>query len=175
MRTALIVLGHSEPGGFGLSHSGVARVHRACALARKRPPEFVILSGWGREGAPQPEAELMAEAWDVPGTLLIRDPFARDTAENALFARQILDGHGEVDELTVVTSGWHAPRARMFFKVAFRGSPVKLHVVAADEDGYRLGELLHDIRRLKYARGGLREARARVAAGGLAWEASPAQ
>lgn len=175
MHTALIVLGHSEPGGFGLSRSCVARVHRACELARKLHPEFVILSGWGREGAPKTEAELMAEAWDMPGAILVRDPFARDTAENALFARQILDGHGEIDELVVVTSGWHTLRARLFFRAAFRGSPVKLHVVAADEDGYRIAETLRDLRRLKYARNGLRQGRARVAAGGLHWEPAPAR
>lgn len=173
MRTALIVLGHSEPGGFGLSSSCLARVHRACALARRLNPEFVILSGWGREGAPRPEAELMADAWDVPGTILVRDPFARDTAENALFARQILDGHGEIDELVVVTSGWHSPRARLFFRAAFRGSSVRVPVVAADEDGWRPRELLSDLRRLRYARTGLRNGRARVAAGGFRWDMLP--
>jgi uncharacterized SAM-binding protein YcdF (DUF218 family) len=171
MGVALIVLGHSEPEGYGLSRSCLARLHKAEKIARQTHPDIVILSGWGREGAPVTEARLMSQAWSVKESLIIEDPFAQTTVENALFARQILDGYGEgVSKLIVVTSAWHAMRARLSFKIAFKGSSVKVKLIKTLEDGIPLTVTMREPLRLPHVRQDLLLAHEHLATGNYQWE-----
>ena len=91
---------------------GAAEIHEICE-ARVRHAEqivqetdAVLLSG---------EADEMRGAWNGHETLL--DPHARNTRENAkavaAAARRL-----KADEVVVVTSSWHAFRARMLVRAA---------------------------------------------------------
>jgi len=70
----------------------------------------------------------MAAAWHGSSRELVVDPDARTTVGNA---RNALDDIRRVKagEVVVVTSRWHAPRAKAAFRLLLRGSGVR--VVAA--------------------------------------------
>ncbi len=108
-RRVVVVLGYSDGRARGLHPICAARLERAQELAA--PEDVVVLSGWARTPHARPEAELMAEAWSGHAAELVVDPDARTTVHNVANAvNDVLRvGAGEV---VVVTSSWHAARAR---------------------------------------------------------------
>ena len=125
MTRLVVVLGYSDRSGRGLHRICAARLHRAEELAESA--DIVLLSGWARRGAHDSEAELMRGAWRGVAASVICDPVARTTAENAREAAALADEH-EAREVLVVTSAWHAPRARLLFGAALRGSGARVDV-----------------------------------------------
>ncbi len=123
------VLGYSDRRGDGLHPVCAARLERALPFADEA--RTVVLSGWGRRRGARPEAELMRHAWKGRSANVVADPHARTTAENAARVAAIAL-RLRADELVVVTSGWHAPRARLLFLAALRGSGVRLSMASAD-------------------------------------------
>jgi len=108
---------------FGYSARGVEGLHPLC-LERLRHAEqladgadAVVLSGWSRHGARLGEAELMRDAWQGHDVRLICDPTARNTMQNAEGIAAVARELG-VDEVVVVTSRWHAPRAGALVRAA---------------------------------------------------------
>jgi DUF218 domain len=105
-------------------------LHDVCAERLKHAEQLVdgadavLLSGWGRRRNRSGEAELMRAAWNGVGVPLIADGTARSTVENALevadVARRL-----DTDEVTVVTSPWHAFRARALVRAALPGATVR--------------------------------------------------
>jgi len=87
--------------------------------------DVVVLSGWARVPGSRSEAELMAAAWKGTARELVVDPDARTTVGNAANA---LNDIRRVDarEVVVVTSRWHAPRAKAAFRLLLRGSRVRV-------------------------------------------------
>ena len=71
---------------------------------------MVVLSGWARRGSAAAEAELMARAWGRPAVSVVRDSGARHTVDNAASIVSVARELG-AEELVVVTSWWHRPRA----------------------------------------------------------------
>jgi hypothetical protein len=126
----VVVLGYSDGSTTGLHPLCAARVAHAARLARE--DDVVVLSGWARRAAHLPEAELMREAWVGPCARLVVDPDARTTAENA---RNALDDivASAADVVVVVTSSWHARRARAAFRWLLRGRGID--VVTASPPG----------------------------------------
>jgi uncharacterized SAM-binding protein YcdF (DUF218 family) len=118
-RRLIAVLGYSGRGDHGLHEVCAVRLSHAERLAE--PGDAVLLSGWARHGDGGGEAELMREAWNGPDVQLIADSTARNTRENAVkvaeAARRV-----SATEVVVVTSGWHAPRARALVRAAL-GTP----------------------------------------------------
>lgn len=100
------VLGYSPRSGDGLHDVCAARVRHASTLVRDG--DAVLLTG---------EAELMNGAW--AGSEVTLDPHARNTRENA---RAIAAAAREIGatEVVVVTSAWHAFRARTLVRAALR-------------------------------------------------------
>jgi uncharacterized SAM-binding protein YcdF (DUF218 family) len=96
----------------------------ACAERVSGGARAVVLSGCR-------EAELMRSAWTGPEVLLICDPDARSTADNAANVAAVARELG-ADELVVVTSPWHRARARILVGVALRGSGIRFSVEAAE-------------------------------------------
>jgi hypothetical protein len=120
----IVVLGYHEigdDGTHGLSPTCLAALRRAEALADVEPPAAVIFTGWSSRGGPS-EADQMAEEWrgrrDVP---LIREPYASNTAENAVRSLALLQGLPGASEVVLVCSIRHFPRARFFFQRLYRG------------------------------------------------------
>jgi uncharacterized SAM-binding protein YcdF (DUF218 family) len=126
----IAVLGYSDGGAGTLHPICLARLGRAAELAT--PDDVVVLSGWARVRGTSSEAELMEAAWIGSPARLIRDEGARHTAENAAHAVRIARSLG-VGEVIVVTSRWHAPRARAAFRWLLRGSGVRVAATAPAE------------------------------------------
>jgi len=128
----VVVLGYSD-GGAGVIHPiCAARLARAAELTTEH--DIVVLSGWSRVSGRRSEAELMAEAWSGAAGELVLDPDASTTAENAANAvGDIL--RASADQVVVVTSRWHAARARAAFRWLLRGRGVRVLVATPDEAG----------------------------------------
>jgi len=126
----IVVLGYSDRGSGRLHPICAARLARAAEVATER--DVVVLSGWSRVPGSRSEAELMAASWTGPAAELVLDPDATTTAENAANAvRDVLRaGAGEV---LIVTSSWHAARARTAFRWLLRGHGVRVLVATPEE------------------------------------------
>lgn len=138
----VVVLGYSDRGDRALHPVCAARLAHAAAVAR--PEDVVVLSGWARSPRVRPEAELMAELWAGTCRELVVDPDARHTVANATNALDDLARTGS-QHVVVVTSRWHAPRARAIFAWVFAGTGTTVTSSSPDEDvsvRRRVGELL---------------------------------
>jgi hypothetical protein len=103
---------------LGYSPRRVGGMHDICA-ARLRHAEgldadAVLLSG---------EAELMRPEWAGPDIPLLTDGDARNTRQNAAGVAAAARRLG-ADEVVVVTSRWHAPRARTLVRSLLPGVSV---------------------------------------------------
>jgi uncharacterized SAM-binding protein YcdF (DUF218 family) len=116
------VLGYSGRRHHGLHDLCAERLRHAEELADSG--DTVLLSGWGRHTNGAGEAELMREAWEGADVELVSDATARNTRENALGVAEAARRLG-ADQVIVVTSGWHAPRARRLVRAALPGVPVE--------------------------------------------------
>jgi len=119
----IVVLGYSD-GGTGTIHSiCAARVARAAEIAT--PDDVVVLSGWARVPHTPSEAHLMEAAWDGAAREVVLDPDAQTTVGNAVNALNDIRRVG-AREVVVVTSRWHATRAKAAFRLLLRGSDVRV-------------------------------------------------
>jgi uncharacterized SAM-binding protein YcdF (DUF218 family) len=105
----IVVLGYSDGGADELHPICAARLETAAGIARS--DDVIVLSGWARSRQGRPEAELMAEAWRGAAAEVVVDPDARTTVENLANALNDVLRVG-AREVVVVTSSWHAPRAK---------------------------------------------------------------
>jgi len=105
----VVVLGYSDGRGAEIHPICAARLVRAAEVATS--DDVVVLSGWARTAEARSEAELMREAWHGVAREVIVDPDARTTVENMANAVNDILRVG-AREVVVVTSSWHAPRAK---------------------------------------------------------------
>jgi hypothetical protein len=116
------VLGYSSRRANGLHELCAERLRHAEQVVTGT--DAVLLSGWGRRGNAA-EAELMRAEWKGEQVRLIGDETARSTAENAVSIAETA-GRLKSTEVTVVTSRWHARRARMLVCAALPGVAVRM-------------------------------------------------
>ena len=116
------VLGYSSGRADGLHDLCAARLRHAECLAGD--DDVVLFSGWRAQRSSASEAGLMRAAWSGANARLIADASARNTAENA---RAIADTARRVAaaEVVLVTSRWHAFRARALVRAALPGVNVR--------------------------------------------------
>ena len=126
----IVVLGYSDGGLDALHPVGAARLARAAEISTAA--DVVVLSGWARVPGTQSEAELMASAWHGSAVQLVVDPDARTTVGNAANALDDIRRSGAL-EVVVVTSRWHAARARAAFRLLLRGSGVRVRSASPPE------------------------------------------
>jgi len=119
----VVVLGYSDGGRGELHPVCAARLARAAEITG--PDDVVVLSGWARVPGTRPEAELMAEAWRGRAGKVVVDPVARTTVGNAANAFDDVRRTG-AREVVVVTSRWHAPRAKAAFRLVLRGTGARV-------------------------------------------------
>jgi uncharacterized SAM-binding protein YcdF (DUF218 family) len=124
-RRLVAVLGYSTWRG-GPLHPICADRLRTAELAAEGA-DAVLLTGWSRRRQQPSEAELMREAWSGPDVPLVVDGDARTTAGN-LRAVSALARKLDAEEVVLVTSSWHARRARLLAR-AVLPSGVRLSVV----------------------------------------------
>ena len=122
----VVVLGYSDDGSDALHPVCAARVGRATEISTD--DDIVVLSGWARVPGSRSEAELMAAAWRGRARELVVDPDARTTVGNAANALDDIDRAGARD-VVVVTSRWHAARARAAFRLLLRERDVRVRAV----------------------------------------------
>ena len=118
------VLGYSGRRDAGLHAICETRVHHAESIVRE--DDAVLLSG---------EADLMHGHWRSGEVLL--DPHARNTRENALAVAKAARELG-ADEIVVVTSRWHALRAKTLVRTALRGEAPVVSSSPPDRPNARL-------------------------------------
>jgi hypothetical protein len=119
----VVVLGYSDRRVRDLHPICARRLAHAASVSKG--DDVVVLSGWARTPRVRPEAELMAAAWTGTCRELIVDPDARHTVANATNAFDDLARTG-AGTVVVVTSRWHAPRARAIFAWVCRGSGTRV-------------------------------------------------
>jgi hypothetical protein len=115
-------LGYSGRRGDALHDICAARLRHAEQLVDDA--DAVLLSGWGRRRNGSGEVELMRAAWDGGDVPLIADATARSTVDNAVGVAAAARRLGAT-EVTVVTSRWHALRARTLVRAALPGVVVR--------------------------------------------------
>ena len=108
-RRLVVVLGYSDSGRGELHPECAARLERAAEVTTA--DDVVVLSGWARVPHTYSEAELMRAAWRGQAREVVVDPDARTTVENMANALNDVLRVG-AREVVVVTSSWHAPRAK---------------------------------------------------------------
>ena len=140
MSRVVVVLGYSNGARPGLHPVCAARLDRAAELST--PGDVVVLSGWSRTPHTPSEAELMAAAWRGRASEVVLDPDARTTAENAANALDDIR-LARAREVVVVTSGWHAARARAAFRWLLRGRGIR--VSSASPPGRSLRASLREL------------------------------
>jgi uncharacterized phosphosugar-binding protein len=111
------VLGYSARRSDGLHAVCAARLRHAEQLASGA--DTVLLSGWARRRNGTGEAELMRDGWNGADVQLISDTTARNTRENAARVAETARRVGAI-EIVVVTSRWHAFRARTLVRAILR-------------------------------------------------------
>ena len=121
----VVVLGYSDGETGELHPVCAARLARAAELTNDE--DVVVLSGWSRVPGRRSEAELMATAWSGAAREVVLDPVARSTVDNAANAIGDVLRAG-ADTVVVITSSWHAARAKMAFRWLLRGRGVRVNV-----------------------------------------------
>jgi DUF218 domain len=117
----IAVLGYSRRAAHTDLHPVCAdRLAHAQTLAS--PEGTVILSG---------EADLMRAAWTGPDVVLVCDPDARSTSDNARYVAAAARELGAT-EVVLVTSRWHGLRAGILLRAALRGSGIRLRLATAN-------------------------------------------
>lgn len=119
----VVVLGYSDGSSTGLHPICAERLETAAALSR--PDDVVVLSGWARTPGTTSEAELMRAAWRGSAREVVLDPDARTTVGNLSNAVNDVLRVG-AKEVVVVTSAWHAPRARAAMRWLLRSTGISV-------------------------------------------------
>ena len=123
----VVVLGYSDAGRGELHPVCAARLARAAEVTTS--DDVVVLSGWARVPHMHSEAELMHAAWRGAAREVVVDPDARTTVENMANALNDVLRVG-AHEVLVVTSSWHAPRAKAALRWLLRHTGVKVRSTA---------------------------------------------
>ncbi len=117
------VLGYSGRRTNGLDPICESRLRHAETL----DADAVVLSGRAKHRAG--EAKLMRAAWRGADVPLVAESTARTTADNASEVAAVARRLG-ADEVVVVTSPWHAPRAGLLVRAALRGTGIRVRTSA---------------------------------------------
>jgi uncharacterized SAM-binding protein YcdF (DUF218 family) len=119
----VVVLGYSD-GAHGELHP-ICAERLAWAADLTTPTDVVVLSGWARVADTHSEAELMRAAWHGAAREVVVDPDARTTVENMANALNDVLRVG-AREVVVVTSVWHAARAKAALRWLLRHTGIRV-------------------------------------------------
>ena len=125
---------------LGYSGSERGALHEICSARLRRAEEesrsedVLLLSGWARRRRGVSEAELMARAWRGRSSSVLLDRTARSTLANAVGVARIARTLG-APEVVLVTSSWHARRARCLLRAALGDTTIMVTLAATDERG----------------------------------------
>lgn len=127
------------------------RVLYAAKLFREGKAPRIILSGGRVDWAGKndiPESADMAElikTMGVPETALLQEPTSRNTRENAVNTKKIMDAQG-IRKILLVTSALHMPRSlRIFQKLGIDAFPATTDFLSSDRESQELQNTPQDI------------------------------
>ena len=122
------VLGYSRRGDTVIHDICLQRLRRAESISL--PTDAVVLSGRGRARGGR-EGALMAAAWRGSAVTVVPETESRSTVGNARAIARYANDVG-ADEVVVITSSWHRPRAALLFRSALRGRDTRVRVLAPE-------------------------------------------
>lgn len=116
----------------------LARFQEGLNLYQKGMGQFLVFSGAAFDNGTS-NADVMRELAvrrGVPARAILDEPQGEDTWGNAIYTRQVLEDHG-LHSAILVTSPYHARRAKLTFDAAYAGSGIRLAVHAAPDSQWR--------------------------------------
>lgn len=143
-------------------NEAVDRIYKAAALYRAGKTPVVIVTGGNQPWSESKTAEaglirdLLIE-WGVPAEAILLEGSSRNTRENALYTKKIMDSIS-CDDALLVTSAAHMPRAAAAFRsVGLTVTPVSTDVRAPEEAVPILMNILPSAEALEMTTGAIRE------------------
>lgn len=132
----------------------LARFQEGVHLYQKGYGRYVVFSGAARDNGTS-NADVMrdlAVVAGVPETAILEDPLGEDTWGNAVYTRGLLERRGARSAI-LVTSPYHARRAKLTFDAVYKGSGIGLAVHSAPDGEWRKRSWWHDAetRRLTFS------------------------
>ncbi len=116
----------------------LARFREGVRLFKDGMGQYLVFSGAARDNGTS-NADVMRElavAAGVDQSAILEDPLGEDTWGNAVYTRGLLEQRGARSAI-LVTSPYHARRAKMTFDAAYTGTGIKLVVHAAPDSEWR--------------------------------------
>jgi uncharacterized SAM-binding protein YcdF (DUF218 family) len=116
----------------------MARFQEGVNLYERGFGKYLVLSGAAYDNGTS-NADVMhdlAVQQGVPESAILDEPFGEDTWGNAVYTRQVLEDH-HLQSAILVTSPYHARRAKLTFDAAYAGSGIRLMVHAAPDSQWR--------------------------------------
>lgn len=116
----------------------LARFEEGVNLFQRGLGQYLVLSGAAFDNGTS-NADVMrdlAVKRGVPERAILEEPFGEDTWGNAVHTRQVLEAH-DLHSAILVTSPYHARRAKLTFDAAYHGSNIELMVHAAPDSQWR--------------------------------------
>jgi uncharacterized SAM-binding protein YcdF (DUF218 family) len=116
----------------------MARFQEGVSLYQRGLGQFLVFSGAAYDNGTS-NADVMralAVQRGVPDRAILEEPLGEDTWGNATHTRQVLEQHG-LRSAILVTSPYHARRAKLTFDAAYATSGIGLTVHAAPDSEWR--------------------------------------
>src|SRR5258708_25066497 len=116
----------------------MARFQEGLNLYQRGLGQYLVFSGAAHDNGTS-NADVMrslAVKRGVPAGAILEESQGEDTWGNAVYTRQVLEDHG-LHSAILVTSPYHARRARLTFNAAYAGSGIALMVHAAPDSQWR--------------------------------------
>jgi uncharacterized SAM-binding protein YcdF (DUF218 family) len=140
----------------------VDRVYKAAALYRARKAPVVIVTAGNQPWSEShwSEAQLIRELlmeWQVPRNAILLENQSRNTRENALFSKRIIDKINCKQPLLVTSSAHMARSVAAFKSVGISVFPVSTDINAVYQQGFSPTDFLPDAGALSATSNALRE------------------
>jgi uncharacterized SAM-binding protein YcdF (DUF218 family) len=116
----------------------MARFQEGVSLYRRGFGQYLVFSGAAYDNGVS-NADVMrdlAVQRGVPERAILEEPLGEDTWGNAVHTRELLETHG-IRNAILVTSPYHARRAKLTFDAAYSGSGIDLAIHAAPDSQWR--------------------------------------
>jgi uncharacterized SAM-binding protein YcdF (DUF218 family) len=116
----------------------MARFQEGLNLYQRGLGQYLVFSGAAYDNGTS-NADVMralAVKRGVPDRVILEESQGEDTWGNAVYTRRVLEAHG-LRSAILVTSPYHARRARLTFDAAYSGSGIALMVHAAPDSQWR--------------------------------------
>jgi uncharacterized SAM-binding protein YcdF (DUF218 family) len=116
----------------------MARFQEGVNLYERGFGQYLVFSGAAHDNGISNADVMRALAVEggVPDSVILEEPQGEDTWGNAVYTRQVLEEHA-LRSAILVTSPYHARRAKLTFDAAYTGSGIRLMVHAAPDSQWR--------------------------------------